>query len=148
MFCFVCLRLVYPMLPVFLDCQLMIAPSVFSNVYSYTCFHIPIVLAYEIIYVIAFPTKILVSRHIALLVVSWVVGNFPTIEHNQWHKEHHGNEKTIIVSTMHFKRKFIYQVHININYSVNNCLISYCKKSILSWLDSNLNENWKLATGK
>ena len=31
---FVCLRLVYPMLPVSLDCPLLIVPSVFSNVYS------------------------------------------------------------------------------------------------------------------
>ena len=31
-FCFVCLRLVDPMLPVSLDCPFMIAPSVFSNV--------------------------------------------------------------------------------------------------------------------
>ena len=58
------------MLPGFLDCQLMIAPSVFSNVYSYTCFQIPILLTYEIIYVIAFPTQMLVSKHIALLIVS------------------------------------------------------------------------------
>jgi len=32
-FCFVFLRLVYPMLQVSLDCQFLIAPSVFSNVY-------------------------------------------------------------------------------------------------------------------
>ena len=32
-FCFVCLRLVCPMLSVLLDCQFLIAPSVFSNVY-------------------------------------------------------------------------------------------------------------------
>jgi len=32
-FCFVFLRLVCPMLPVSLDCLLLIAPSVFSNVY-------------------------------------------------------------------------------------------------------------------
>ena len=32
-FCFVFLRLVYPMLSVSLDCPLLIAPSVFSNVY-------------------------------------------------------------------------------------------------------------------
>jgi hypothetical protein len=32
-FCFVCLRPVYPMLPVSLDCQFFIAPSVFSNIY-------------------------------------------------------------------------------------------------------------------
>ena len=31
--CFACLRLVYPMLPVSLDCPFLIAPSVFSNVY-------------------------------------------------------------------------------------------------------------------
>ena len=31
LFCF--LRLVYPMLPVFLDCPFMIAPTVFFNVY-------------------------------------------------------------------------------------------------------------------
>jgi len=31
--CFVCLRFVYPMLPVSLDCTFVIAPSVFSNVY-------------------------------------------------------------------------------------------------------------------
>ena len=31
--CCVCLRLVYPMLPVFPDCPLLIAPSVFSTVY-------------------------------------------------------------------------------------------------------------------
>jgi len=37
-FCFIFLRLVCPMLPVFLDCQLLIVPSVFSNVYfSYIC---------------------------------------------------------------------------------------------------------------
>ena len=33
-FSFVCLRLVYPMLPVSLYYSLLIAPSVFSNVYS------------------------------------------------------------------------------------------------------------------
>ena len=32
-FCFVLLRLVYPMLSVSLDCPFLIAPSVFSNVY-------------------------------------------------------------------------------------------------------------------
>ena len=32
-FCFVCFRLVYPMLPVSLDCPLLIVFSVFSNVY-------------------------------------------------------------------------------------------------------------------
>jgi hypothetical protein len=32
-FCFVFLRLVYPMLPVSLDCSFLIAPFVFSNVY-------------------------------------------------------------------------------------------------------------------
>jgi hypothetical protein len=31
--CFVCRRLVYPMLPVSLDCPFLIGPSVFSNVY-------------------------------------------------------------------------------------------------------------------
>jgi len=31
---FFCLRLVYPMLPVSLDCTLVIAPSVFPNVYQ------------------------------------------------------------------------------------------------------------------
>jgi hypothetical protein len=31
--CFVCLRLVYPVLPVSLDCRFLIAPSVFSDVY-------------------------------------------------------------------------------------------------------------------
>ena len=35
---FVCLRLVYPMLPVSLDCQFLIAPSVFSNVYNFFFF--------------------------------------------------------------------------------------------------------------
>jgi len=32
-FCFVCRRLVYPMLPVSLDCLFLIAPLIFSNVY-------------------------------------------------------------------------------------------------------------------
>jgi hypothetical protein len=32
-FCFVFLRLAYPMLPFSLDCPFFIAPSVFSNVY-------------------------------------------------------------------------------------------------------------------
>jgi len=32
-FGFVCLRLVYPMLPVSLDCIVFVAPSVFSNLY-------------------------------------------------------------------------------------------------------------------
>ena len=32
-FCFVCLRLVCPVLPVSLDCPILIALSVFSNVY-------------------------------------------------------------------------------------------------------------------
>ena len=32
-FCFVCLRLVHPMFPVFLYCLFLIAPSVFSTVY-------------------------------------------------------------------------------------------------------------------
>ena len=32
-FCFVCFRLVYPVLPASLDCPFLIAPSVFSSVY-------------------------------------------------------------------------------------------------------------------
>ena len=32
----VCLRLVYPMLPVSLDCPFLIIPSIFSNVYLHT----------------------------------------------------------------------------------------------------------------
>jgi hypothetical protein len=32
-FCFACLRLVYPRLPVSLDCPFLIAPSVFCSVY-------------------------------------------------------------------------------------------------------------------
>jgi hypothetical protein len=32
-FCFVVLRLVYPILPVSLDCPLLISPSVFCNIY-------------------------------------------------------------------------------------------------------------------
>jgi hypothetical protein len=32
-FCFAILRLVYPVLPVSLDCSFLLAPSVFSNVY-------------------------------------------------------------------------------------------------------------------
>ena len=35
-FCFICLPLVYPMLPVSLDCPFLIASSVFSNVYLHT----------------------------------------------------------------------------------------------------------------
>ena len=35
--CFPCLRLVYPMLPVSLECPFLVAPSVFSNVYLF-CF--------------------------------------------------------------------------------------------------------------
>jgi len=35
-FCFVCLGLVHPMLPVSLDCRFLIAPSVFSKVYFFT----------------------------------------------------------------------------------------------------------------
>jgi len=35
-FCFVFLRLLYPMLTGSLDCPLLIAPSVFSNVYLYS----------------------------------------------------------------------------------------------------------------
>ena len=35
-FCFVFLRLVHPMLPVSLDCPILIVPSVFSNVYFYS----------------------------------------------------------------------------------------------------------------
>ena len=35
-FCFVCLRLVYPLLPVSLDCPFLITSSVFSNVYLKT----------------------------------------------------------------------------------------------------------------
>ena len=34
-FCFVFLHLVYPMLSVSVDCPFLIAPWVFSNVYSY-----------------------------------------------------------------------------------------------------------------
>ena len=34
-FCFVFLRLVYPMLPVSLDCTFLIATSVFSNIYLF-----------------------------------------------------------------------------------------------------------------
>ena len=33
-FCFIFLPLVYPILPVSLDCQFLIAPSVFSNIYK------------------------------------------------------------------------------------------------------------------
>ena len=33
-FSFVCLRIVYPMLPVSLNCPFLITPSVFANVYS------------------------------------------------------------------------------------------------------------------
>ena len=32
-FCFVCLRLVYPMLPVSVDCLILIVPSILSDVY-------------------------------------------------------------------------------------------------------------------
>ena len=32
-FCVVCLHLLYPMLPVYLDCPFLIAPAVFSDVY-------------------------------------------------------------------------------------------------------------------
>jgi hypothetical protein len=40
-FCFVFLRLVYPMLPVSLDCSIFIAPSLFSIVYCVSvCFGI------------------------------------------------------------------------------------------------------------
>jgi hypothetical protein len=35
-FCFVFRRLVHPMLPVSLDCPILIVPSVFSNVYLYS----------------------------------------------------------------------------------------------------------------
>jgi len=35
-FCFVCLRLVYPMLPVSMNGPLLIVLSVFSNVYLHT----------------------------------------------------------------------------------------------------------------
>ena len=38
-FCFVCLRLVYPMLPILLDCQFLIGPAVFSNVYKIPDIH-------------------------------------------------------------------------------------------------------------
>jgi len=34
-FCFVCLRLVYPMLPVSLDCLFLIAPSLFLKIYLF-----------------------------------------------------------------------------------------------------------------
>jgi hypothetical protein len=40
-FCFACLRLVYPMLPVSLDCPFMIAPLVFSNLW-FTVLALPI----------------------------------------------------------------------------------------------------------
>ena len=36
-FCFVCLRLVYPMLPVSLDCPFLIAPPVFSIYFKEIC---------------------------------------------------------------------------------------------------------------
>jgi len=39
-FCFVFLRLVYPMLPVSLDCSFLIATSVFFNVYSLLIIHV------------------------------------------------------------------------------------------------------------
>jgi hypothetical protein len=35
-FCFVYIHLVYTILPVSLDCQILIAPSLFSNVYFIT----------------------------------------------------------------------------------------------------------------
>ena len=37
-FCFVCVPLVYPKLPVSLDCPFLIVPSIFSNVYLYTMY--------------------------------------------------------------------------------------------------------------
>ena len=37
-FCFVFIRIVYPMLSVSLDCPFLIAPSVFSNVFSNNIF--------------------------------------------------------------------------------------------------------------
>ena len=33
-FCFICFRFVFPMLPVFLDCQFLIVPSVFSKTFN------------------------------------------------------------------------------------------------------------------
>jgi hypothetical protein len=38
--CFVFLRRVYPMLPISMDCQFLIAPSVFSNAYLSIKHHI------------------------------------------------------------------------------------------------------------
>jgi hypothetical protein len=46
---FICLRVVYPMLPVSLDCSFLIAPSVFSNVYLLrTAFTNPLLVLYKI----------------------------------------------------------------------------------------------------
>ena len=38
-FCFVFLRLVYPMLTVSLDCPFLIVPSIFSSLFIYICLH-------------------------------------------------------------------------------------------------------------
>jgi hypothetical protein len=38
-FCFVFLRLVYPMLTVSLDCPFLIVPSIFSSLFIYLCLH-------------------------------------------------------------------------------------------------------------
>jgi hypothetical protein len=38
-YCFVFLRLLYPVLPVSLDCPFLIAPSVFSNVHFHVLFY-------------------------------------------------------------------------------------------------------------
>jgi hypothetical protein len=43
-FCFVCLCLVYPILPVSLECPILIAPLVFSNVYFLVICHLSLTL--------------------------------------------------------------------------------------------------------
>ena len=69
-FCFVCLRIMYSMLPVSLDCLFLIAPSVFSNVYASID-----ILQYYI------PTGIRFCP--TLLVILWIFYNLYSF---QWHK--------------------------------------------------------------
>ena len=65
----VVLRLVYPVLPVSLDCPILIAPSVFSNVYVYTedesdliqfTFHCLVIIDYPILIVLFMVIQLLI----------------------------------------------------------------------------------------
>jgi hypothetical protein len=74
-FCFACLRLMYPMLPVSLDCPLFIAFSVFSGVYS----RLICIMAHFYAAIDPYIGVICVSRIIIIIIVHFILFSWP------WH---------------------------------------------------------------